>query len=130
MTVFTHILVGANDISKATTFFDATLAPLGLKRISFGESDAPVTTIMYGKDAPALMVTLPLDGNTATRANGGTIGMIAPSTEAVDAFHAAAMANGGSCEGEPGPRPKAGPNAYGAYIRDQVGNKFCAHFFG
>lgn len=130
MSVFTHILVGSNDIAGATIFFDAVLAPLGLQRITFGDPSAPVTTLMYGKDAPAFMVTLPRDGNTATHANGGTIGFAAPSVEAVDAFHAAALAHGGTCEGEPGPRPNAGPNAYGAYIRDHVGNKLCAHFFG
>lgn len=130
MSIFTHIVVGTNNIDKAAAFFDATLAPLGIKRFSFGDSAKLTGPLMYGVDAPALMVTLPRDGQAASHANGGTIGFVATSTDMVDAFHAAALANGGSCDGEPGPRPNAGPSAYGAYVRDAVGNKFCAHFFG
>jgi catechol 2,3-dioxygenase-like lactoylglutathione lyase family enzyme len=130
MTIFTHIVVGTNDINQAATFFDAVLLPLGIKRMSFGEAAEPATSLLYGRDAPALIVTKPINGEPATGANGGTIGLMAPGAEAVDAFHAAALANGGRCEGAPGPRANAGPTAYGAYIRDPNGNKFCAFTFG
>ncbi|MFA7553665.1 MAG: VOC family protein [Spongiibacteraceae bacterium] len=130
MSIFTHVVIGANNIDQARTFFDAALAPLGINRISSGESQEPVAALMYGVDAPSLIVTLPRDGNAATHANGGTIGLVAPNPAAVDAFHAAALANGGSCEGEPGSREGGGPNAYGAYVRDPVGNKICAFSFG
>lgn len=130
MTIFTHVVIGSNDIPRSAAFFDAVLAPLGIKQIVFGESPEPLTSLMYGAEAPALAVTTPINGEPATAANGGTVGLVAPTKEAVDAFHAAALANGGSCEGAPGPRPNAGPDAYGAYIRDPDGNKFCAFMFG
>ncbi len=68
----------------------------------------------------------PINGDAATFANGGTIGFAAPNKDAVDAFHAAGLANGGTCEGLPGKRPQAPGNAYGAYLRDPTGNKICA----
>ena len=70
-------------------------------------------------------VGLPADGQAATHANGGTIGFAAQTKEQVDAFHAAGLANGGTCAGEPGKRPGAPGNAYGAYLRDPTGNKIC-----
>jgi catechol 2,3-dioxygenase-like lactoylglutathione lyase family enzyme len=122
MSAFTHIVLGTNDIEQAKQFYDAILTPLGMTRLP----DFSPATIMYATDKPCLMITLPRNGEPATFANGGTVGLVAPSREAVDAFHAAALANGGSCEGEPGPRDTAGPDAYGAYVRDPVGNKLCA----
>ncbi|HKX35157.1 MAG TPA: VOC family protein, partial [Rhizorhapis sp.] len=68
----------------------------------------------------------PANGEPASFANGGTIGFAAPDKDAVDAFHAAGIANGGTCEGEPGLRPQAPGRAYGAYLRDPDGNKICA----
>jgi catechol 2,3-dioxygenase-like lactoylglutathione lyase family enzyme len=84
---------------------------------------------MYGKDVPEFMITKPVNGEPATHANGGTIGFRAANRAAVDAFHAQALANGGRCEGAPGPRAQAGPTAYGAYVRDPDGNKLCAFTF-
>lgn len=126
MSIFTHIVIGSNDIDKSIKFYNQVLSPLGIQPISFGEPNGPVTSQMYGKDAPALAITKPINGKPATYANGGTIGLAAENPAAVDAFHAAALANGGSCEGAPGPRPAGGPTAYGAYIRDPDGNKLCA----
>lgn len=126
MTIFSHVMVGTNDPERAQVFFDAVLGPLGIRRFP----PSPTGTLMYGKDRVEFMVRRPRDGNPATHANGGTIGFLAPNREAVDAFHAAALANGGSCEGAPGPRELAGPDSYAAYIRDSDGNKLCAFFFG
>lgn len=123
MSVFTHVAVGTNNLEQARTFYDKTLAPLGLKRLYDGE-----TASFWGIDRPALMVTKPADGQPATRANGGTIGFSAATRAAVDNFHAEALANGGTCDGPPGPRAFA-PNAYGAYVRDADGNKFCAYCY-
>ncbi len=121
MSVFTHIVVGTNDLDKSRGFFDKALAALGLARVYDGDSMS-----VWGKGAPALMVTKPANGEPATHANGGTIGFAAASREAVNNFHAEALANGGTCEGPPGPRAFS-PNAYGAYVRDPDGNKFCAY---
>ncbi len=47
----------------------------------------------------------------------------APSDAAVDAFHAAALANGGKDDGPPGPRPHFGPDYYACFIFDPEGWK-------
>jgi hypothetical protein len=74
-------------------------------------------------------VTLPIDQQKATAANGGTIGFVAQTVEQVDAFHAAGVANGGvSCEDPPGYREGPGGKMYLAYLRDPTGNKICAMF--
>lgn len=123
MSVLTHVAVGTNDLEKARSFHDKVLGALGLTRM-FDEDHRS----FYGKDGIALLVTKPINGAPAVSANGGTVGLSAPSREAVRNFHAEALANGGTCEGEPGLRPFA-PNAYGAYVRDPDGNKFCAYCY-
>lgn len=124
MSIFTHVVLGTNDIGKARTFYDAALAPLGIKRVmEFGDNAS-----LWGKDAPEFMVTKPANGDAACHANGGTIGFAAPTRDAVHAFHAAGLANGGKCEGPPGPRNFT-PTAYAAYMRDPDGNKICAYCF-
>jgi catechol 2,3-dioxygenase-like lactoylglutathione lyase family enzyme len=124
MAIFTHVVVGANDLKKATKFYDAALGTLGVKRLApLGEK-----AFLYGKDSPEFMVTIPANGKPATHANGGTIGFAAPSRKAVHDFHKAGLANGGTDEGKPGPRDFA-PTAYAAYLRDPDGNKICTYCF-
>jgi catechol 2,3-dioxygenase-like lactoylglutathione lyase family enzyme len=124
MAIFTHIVVGTKDLAKARVFYDKTLGALGLKRIM----DNGDTMSIWGADAPEFMVTKPANGQPASHANGGTIGFAAPSRAAVHAFHEAALANGGTDEGAPGPRSFT-PTAYGAYVRDLDGNKICTYCF-
>ena len=124
MSVFTHVVVGTNDLARARKFYDATLATLGLKYIGpMGEN-----AHMWGADKPAFMVTKPRNGEPACFANGGTIGFVAPSRDAVHKIHAVGLANGGADEGQPGPRPFS-PTAYGTYLRDPDGNKICTYCF-
>lgn len=118
--MFSHICVSASDLEQSTRFYNAVLTPLGAQDLgAFSE-----TSHGFRKDDAMLLVMLPRDGKTATHSNGGTIGFKAPSQEAVNAFHAAGLAHGGTDEGEPGPRM----DVYGAYLRDPVGNKICAYF--
>lgn len=124
MGIFTHNCVGTNDLERAARFYDAALAPLGIVRLG----DFLDQGLAYGVRAAEFLVLRPLDGSTATPGNGVTIGFKAPGRAAVDAFHAAGLAAGGSDEGAPGPRGAA-PNAYGAYLRDPDGNKLCAYCF-
>ncbi|HEX5377754.1 MAG TPA: VOC family protein, partial [Phenylobacterium sp.] len=77
-----------------------------------------------GGDACAY-VCPPFDGQQARAGNGIMIGFLAPDRAAVDAAHAAALANGGTDEGAPGPRPADSTSFYGAYVRDPTGNKLC-----
>jgi len=119
---FTHVMVGAKDPGQSKAFYDGALGALGWPA---GQEFRP-GVVFYMKDHAAFGVGNPADGNMATHANGGTIGFAAADKSAVDAFHAAGLANGGTCEGLPGKRPGAPGNAYGAYLRDPTGNKICA----
>jgi len=120
VSMYSHIVLGANDIAAAKAFYDAVLGALG-----YPEGNLMGDRIIYSNDAGILMITKPYDGNEATFGNGVTIGFNAASSDVIDAFHAAGMANGGSDEGAPGPRP-AIPGSYGAYLRDPTGNKLLA----
>jgi catechol 2,3-dioxygenase-like lactoylglutathione lyase family enzyme len=116
--MFTHIRLGTNDVGKAKTFYDNALGALGIAGQDMGGNAA------YGTFGQGMLMVGPPREGTATHANGGTIGFQASSTEAVDKFHAAGLANGGSDEGAPGVR--AGYGIYAAYLRDPDGNKICA----
>lgn len=117
--MFTHIMVGANDMEKAAEFYNSALGALGVPAAQ-GER------LFYMHNGGMFGVGKPADGGVATFANGGTIGFSAATKAEVDAFHAAGCANGGTCEGAPGHRSGAPGNPYGAYLRDPDGNKICA----
>ena len=119
--MFTHVMVGAKNVDQSKAFYDAALGALGAAP---GNAFGP-GRVFYNHGGGTFGFGPPADGNEATHANGGTIGFGAANKEQVDAFHAAGLANGGSCEGEPGKRPGAPGNAYGAYLRDPTGNKIC-----
>jgi catechol 2,3-dioxygenase-like lactoylglutathione lyase family enzyme len=100
MAIFTHVTVGTNDLAKARAFYDSVLAPLGYKRLNdLGDNGS-----IWGESAPEFFVLKPANGQPASFANGGTISFVAPSREAVTAFHKAALAGGGRDEGAVGPR--------------------------
>jgi len=121
--VFSHTMLGAKDLSASVTFYDAALAPLGIRNLGpFGEN-----WMLYGKDKPAFLVVRPGNGE-APSSNGVTIGFSAATDADVDAFHAAGLSAGGTDEGAPGPRSHL-PGAYAAYLRDPGGNKVCAYTF-
>lgn len=123
--MFSHVMVGTNDLEASRKFYDASLGALG---IAPGKSNRDIR-YFYRSPSGVFAVTLPIDQNEATFANGGTIGFIAQSVEQVDAFHAAGVANGGiSCEDPPGYREGPGGKMYLAYLRDPAGNKICAMF--
>lgn len=121
--MFSHVMIGANDLEASRKFYDAALGALGIKPGALNRD----TRYFYRTPSGVFSVTLPLDGKTATPANGGTIGFAAKSAAEVDAFHAAGVANGGvSCEDPPGYREGPAGKMYLAYLRDPVGNKICA----
>lgn len=121
--VFSHVFIGTNDTDISSKFYDAALAPFGVKNLGpFGNG-----WILYGKDKPAFIIAQPGNGAAAS-SNGVTVGFAAASVADVDAFHAAGLANGGSDEGAPGARSHL-PGAYAAYLRDPAGNKVCAYTF-
>jgi catechol 2,3-dioxygenase-like lactoylglutathione lyase family enzyme len=121
--MFSHVTVGSNDIAHAKAFYDGVGKPLGLVL----HLEFPDAGLGYGRQdgRPQLWIVRPLDKQAATVGNGITIGLEADTRPAVDAAYAAAMANGGKDEGQPGLRTHYHPNYYGAYVRDPDGNKVC-----
>ena len=121
--------VGTNDLAKATAFYDALFAEVGVKRLM----EFPTGAVAYGAswDRPMIAVGKPYDGNAATIGNGCMLALVMDSRAKVDALHARALALGGQDEGAPGVRGEEGEQAfYGGYFRDLDGNKFCAFRVG
>jgi catechol 2,3-dioxygenase-like lactoylglutathione lyase family enzyme len=113
-----HVSIGVRDLAAATRFYEPVLGALGFVRL-----ETRPATVGFGKRYPELwlnhrpgMTPLPDD-------NGTHICLRASSTALVDAFHAAALAAGGSCDGAPGLRPQHGEGYYAAFIRDTDGNR-------
>ena len=125
MSAFTHIVLGTNDLSNSTKFYDAALGALGLKNMGLLTKD---NYVMYGVSTAEFMICTPADGKPATPANGTTISFASPTRDAVHKFHEAGLANGGTDEGPPGPRGFK-PTDYAAYLRDPDGNKICTYCF-
>lgn len=118
-----YLTLGTNDLGRATAFYDAALAPLGLHRCATHEDEIGYASA--GNSRARLWLTRPFDGQTATAGNGTMPAFDAASRAAVDAFHAAGLAHGGRDEGAPGLRPY-GPQFYACYLRDPDGNKLSA----
>ncbi len=121
--MFSHVMLGSNDIAQSKRFYDALLATLGAKP---GVVDAN-GRLIYAHAGGRLLLTKPIDGGPATGANGGTLGFAAGSAEAVDAWHKAGVEHGGApVEDPPGVRQGSSGGLYLAYLRDPDGNKLCA----
>src|SRR5215475_10991103 len=121
--MFSHVMVGTDDIAASKKFYDAVFGTIG---IPAGTTD-PKGRIFYRTKTGVFAVGKPIDGAAATHANGGTIGFMCDSPEKVQAFHEAGVANGGkSIEDPPGWRQGAAGRVYLAYLRDPYGNKICA----
>ena len=120
--MFSHIMIGANDLDRAKSFYDALLGTLGVPPATVDRH-----RIFYRTPTGVFSVSLPIDGKPATFANGGTIGFACNSPAEADAWHAAGIANGGqTCEEPPGVREGGVGKLYLAYLRDPDGNKLCA----
>jgi catechol 2,3-dioxygenase-like lactoylglutathione lyase family enzyme len=120
--MFSHIMVGTNDLEKAKAFYDPLMATLGV-----GPAMVDGHRIFYLTRAGVFAVSKPINGEPATSANGATIGFACTSGEQADAWHAAGVANGGkTCEDPPGVREGGMGKMYLAYLRDPDGNKLCA----
>lgn len=121
--MFSHVMIGSNDIGRSKAFYDALLGVLGAPA---GVQDAK-GRLIYANRGGRLMITPPINGAAATGANGGTIGFSADSAAMVDAWHQAGVAHGGTAiEDPPGERKGAAGALYLAYLRDPDGNKLCA----
>jgi catechol 2,3-dioxygenase-like lactoylglutathione lyase family enzyme len=120
--MFSHIMIGTNDLDRAKSFYDTVLGTLGVP-----PARVDGHRIFYMTPAGIFSVSQPIDGKPATSANGGTIGFAASSPAQADAWHAAGVAAGGTAiEDPPGVREGAAGKLYLAYLRDPDGNKICA----
>ncbi|WP_170003152.1 VOC family protein [Pseudopontixanthobacter vadosimaris] len=121
--MFSHVMLGADDINASKKFYDATFAALGGPQ---GNLD-PKGRVIYIHDGGIFLLTKPIDGEPASCGNGSTIGFSAKTPEQADAWHKAGLENGGTAiEDPPGIREGAGMKLYLAYLRDPAGNKVCA----
>ena len=115
--MFSHIMIGSNDITRSKKFYDALFVAMGAQP---GVEDAK-GRVAYTHNGGRFMVSKPIDGNPATSPNGGTIGFSMSDAKQAEAWHKAGVANGGTTiEAPPGVRPGG---AYLAYLRDPDGTK-------
>ncbi len=120
--MYSHMMVGSNDIARSKKFYDATFVAMGGKP---GMQD-PKGRLIYMHNGSLFLVTPPIDGKPATHGNGCAIGF-AMTPELADAWHKAGVENGGEAiEDAPGIREGNGMKMYLAYLRDPDGNKLCA----
>jgi catechol 2,3-dioxygenase-like lactoylglutathione lyase family enzyme len=121
--MFSHVMVGTNDIARSKQFYDALFGAMGGK----SALEDPQGRLVYVHNGGIFLVTKPIDGKVATHANGGTIGFSVSGPEQADAWHQAGVANGGTAiEDPPGVREGSAGVFYLAYLRDPDGNKLCA----
>ena len=121
--MFSHLMIGANDVAASKEFYDAALGELAIDE---GKVDAK-GRVMYLHGGNIFMLTKPINGAEACGANGGTLGFAATTPAEADAFHKAGLAHGGTAiEDAPGWREGNGMRLYLAYLLDPAGNKICA----
>jgi catechol 2,3-dioxygenase-like lactoylglutathione lyase family enzyme len=126
--MFSHIMIGSNDIERSKSFYDAVLGALGAGEGIRNTAPSGHARVFYRHGGGSFGVAQPIDGGAATFANGGTIGFNCETPDQVRAFHDAGVANGGtSTESPPGLRDGGAMGSmYLAYLRDPDGNKLCA----
>lgn len=121
--MFSHVMIGTNDIARSKMFYDALIGAMGGKP---GVQD-PNGRLIYAHRGGRLMIAKPINDEAATHANGGTIGFTVESPEEAEAWHKAGVENGGmAIEDAPGVRQGSSGSMYLAYLRDPDGNKLCA----
>lgn len=125
--MFSHIMLGTNDIARSKTFYDAVLQVLGVGGAVENTNATGQRRLFYRHDGTTFCVSEPIDGQPASVGNGGTIGFKCASPEQVREFHDVAVAHGGtSIEQPPGPRSGPAGVLHLSYVRDPDGNKLCA----
>jgi catechol 2,3-dioxygenase-like lactoylglutathione lyase family enzyme len=121
--MFDHISIGVKDLERARRFYDAVLLPLGYERLANADR-----MMGYGAERAAFWVMETEAPVPADRRSGLHFCFVAPSEAAVDAFHAAGIANGGEDNGAPGIRPDYGQFYYAAFMIDPDGYRLEAYF--
>jgi catechol 2,3-dioxygenase-like lactoylglutathione lyase family enzyme len=119
--MYSHMMVGSNDIDRSKKFYDATFKAIGGKEAIVD----PKGRLVYMHNGGIFLVTKPIDGSAATHGNGSTVGFAMASPEQADAWHKAGVEAGGEAI-EDAPGERVGSGFYLAYLRDPDGNKLCA----
>jgi catechol 2,3-dioxygenase-like lactoylglutathione lyase family enzyme len=119
-----HVSIPVRELKASARFYDALLAPLGMSRVREWPK-----SVGYGKSYPEFWLNERSQLEPATADSGAHICLRAPTTEAVDAFHAAALVAGAKSDGAPGVRPEYSSHYYAAFIRDFDGNRIEAVTF-
>jgi catechol 2,3-dioxygenase-like lactoylglutathione lyase family enzyme len=123
--MFDHVSIGVRDLAAARRFYDAVLPPLGYHCLSADDG-----SLGYGRDAVGLWILAVPRPVPADPASGLHLCFAAPAPASVDAFHAAALREGGRDNGAPGPRPDYAPDYYAAFVVDPDGYRleaYCRH---
>jgi catechol 2,3-dioxygenase-like lactoylglutathione lyase family enzyme len=121
--MFSHMMVGTNDMQKSKTFYDAVLGAKGFEPGVIDDKGR----CFYFTPTGIFSISIPIDGQPASAGNGSTVGFSAKDPATADAWHQAGLDNGGTtCEELPGVREGAAGKLYLAYLRDPSGNKICA----
>ena len=129
--MFSHIMVGSNDIERSKRFYDALLGVLGAGEPHRNNASTGHARLFYRHGGSTFCVSEPINGDAATFANGGTIGFECNSPEQVPQLHDTAVAHSGSSiEAAPGLRESPMGAMHLAYVRDPDGNKLCAIYRG
>jgi len=123
--MFSHVTVGTNDLAVASAFYDAVLAPLGMRRRQVTPDGGPPSAcwVLLKASLPRFYVYMPFDRALASVGNGSMVAFLAPTAEAVNASYLAGIEAGGQDDGPPGERGHYAVGYYGAYLRDPDGNK-------
>ncbi|KQN93120.1 glyoxalase [Sphingomonas sp. Leaf231] len=123
--MFSHMMVGSNDLGRSRIFYDAVFGALGARPAAEDDKGR----LIYAHNGALFMVTAPIDGAPACHANGATIGFAMTGPEQADAWHRAGVEHGGTAiEDAPGVRALPFGPLYLAYLRDPDGNKLCAAY--
>lgn len=118
-----HVSLGVADIERAAKLYDEMLAPLGYVRVwSDLRPGEPDQAVGYGLPGGGDKLALKLRPNAVGVGEGFHLAFASPNHRAIDAFHAAAMRNGGIDNGAPGYRPNYGPHYYAAFVVDLDGH--------
>ncbi|OBT16959.1 glyoxalase [Vibrio sp. UCD-FRSSP16_10] len=124
--MFSHVMVGTNNMQASKQFYDALLTTLGYQAGVMDEKGR----CFYIADSGVFCLTTPINGEPATSGNGMTIGFRAANSDVVERWHKVGLANGGTeCEEPPGIRGNSERQLYMAYLRDPSGNKICTTYF-
>lgn len=123
--MFNHISIGVRDIKRTKAFYDAALKPLGFDCLSEGEG-----SLGYGNKAVGLWISATKSPVPADPASGLHVCFDAPSRQAVESFHAAALKAGAKDNGKPGLRTDYGPNYFAAFVIDPDGYRLEAFYGG